>query len=253
MNKLIHLLFAAALATGCNAGKASAETPALTGTWELQELQGQKRTTGKPVYIELAADKKLTGFTGCNSVRGNYTADLTNNRLSLEGLASTRMTCPDQQVENDVTGALRKTAYFVLEDGMLNLQSENRTSMAKFKKISHPEVVNKYWKLTVLDGTPVTMEAAQEREAHFILRSDGSFSGFGGCNSFSGSYELKDSNRIDFDENMAVTMRACLELKLDERAFLNVFYNADSYLLNGDQLSLKKGSTTLAVFEAVYF
>ena len=253
MNKLIHLLFAAALATGCNAGKASAEKPTLTGTWELQELQGQKRTTGKPVYIDLTADRKLTGFTGCNTVRGNYTADLTNNRLSLEGLASTRMTCPDQQVENDVTGALRKTAYFVLEDGILNLQSENRTTMAQFKKIDNPHVVNKYWKLTVLDSKPVTMEAAQEREAHFILKSDGSLSGFGGCNSFSGSYELKDSNRIDFDENMAVTMRACPELKLDERAFLNVFYNADSYVQDGDKLSLKKGSTTLAVFEAVYF
>ena len=60
MNKLIHLLFAASLATGCNAGKASAETPALTGTWEMQELQGQKRTTGKPVYIDLTADRKLT-------------------------------------------------------------------------------------------------------------------------------------------------------------------------------------------------
>ncbi len=253
MNKLIHLLFAAAVATGCNAGKASAETPTLTGTWELQELQGLKRATGKPVYIELAADRKLTGFTGCNTVRGNYTADLKNNRLRLEGLASTRMTCPDQKVENEVTGVLRKTAYFVLEDGMLNLQSENRTTMAQFKKINHPEVVNKYWKLTVLDGKPVTMGAAQEREAHFILKSDGSLSGFGGCNSFSGSYELKDSNRIDFDENMAVTMRACPELKMDERAFLNVFYNADSYVQDGDTLTLEDGKKALAVFEAVYF
>lgn len=253
MNKLIYLLFAAAVATGCTAGKIAEDTPTLTGTWELQELSGQKQLTEKPVYIELTADKNVTGFTGCNTVRGNYTANLKNNRLSLEGLTSTRMTCPDQQVENDVTGALRKTDYFVLEGGMLNLQSENRTTMAQFKKINHPEVVNKYWKLTVLDGKPVTMEAAQEREAHFILKSDGSLSGFGGCNSFSGSYELKDSNRIDFDENMAVTMRACPELKTDERAFLNVFYNADTYTLNGDTLTLEDGKNALAVFEAIYF
>jgi len=48
-------------------------------------------------------------------------------------------------------------------------------------------------------------------------------------------------------------MRACTELKMDERTYLNVFQNADSYTLNGDTLHLKKGNSTLGVFEAIYF
>ena len=87
-----------------------------------------------------------------------------------------------------------------------------------------------------------------------ILRSDGSLSGFSGCNIFNGQYELMKGNRISFKSNMASTMKACPDVNIDESRFLQIFETADNYTINGDSLSLNVGKRApLAVFEAVVF
>jgi heat shock protein HslJ len=51
-----------------------------------------------------------------------------------------------------------------------------------------------------------------------------------------------------------MTMMACPDVDVDEKAFVKIFGLADNYALDGDTLYLnssKKG--TIAVFEAVYF
>jgi len=254
--KLLMTAVLAAIVTSCtpmqNTKTEASNT--VNKTWELVSLDGQQVNATLPVYISLDGTNKVSGKTGCNTLIGNYS--ITNGtQIRFSRLASSRMMCApaDMNIEKDVLEVLNTAGNFTLSDGKLMLNVGRRAPLAVFAEMSTNPVLNKYWKLTVLDGKPVTMEAAQEREAHFILRSDGSISGFGGCNGFSGSYELKDNNRILFNENMAVTMRTCTELKMDERAYLNVFHNADSYTLNGDTLHLKKGNSALAVFEAIYF
>jgi len=65
---------------------------------------------------------------------------------------------------------------------------------------------NTYWKLTHLGDAPVTTPERQ-REAHFILHpADKRVCGSGGCNRFTGSYEL-EGDRLTFGR-MAGALRS---------------------------------------------
>lgn len=116
------------------------------------------------------------------------------------------------------------------------------------------DLVNKYWKLLTLNGHPVKMTPRQEREQSFTLKSNGTFTGFAGCNSFNGTYTLPSGYKIHFNENMAVTMMACEDQNIKEYDFLQVFTRVNYYTINGDQLTLSDATKVpLATFEAVYF
>lgn len=112
-------------------------------------------------------------------------------------------------------------------------------------------VTEKYWKLVELNGRPVP---ALKREPHFILRAkEGRVSGFGGCNTFTGSYKLNEAtSRISFDQ-VASTMMACPSGMDVEKAFHEMLRAADNYSLNGDRLTLNRARMApLARFEAAY-
>ena len=113
------------------------------------------------------------------------------------------------------------------------------------------KVTEKYWKLVELNGKPVPTLG---REPHLILKAEGGrVNGFGGCNSFSGPYELDEAkSRIRFGK-LASTMKACASGMEVEDAFHRVLQTVDNYSLSGDRLSLNKARMApLARFEAVY-
>lgn len=72
--------------------------------------------------------------------------------------------------------------------------------------------------------------------------------GNSGCNSFTGSYELKDGSRIRFSQ-MASTKMACMDMTI-EQEFLNILQSADSYWFDGATLVLNRARMApLARFE----
>lgn len=123
-----------------------------------------------------------------------------------------------------------------------------------FVRKNDNEIVNKYWKLKTLEGKKIEMTENQEKEQYFILKSDGTFYGFSGCNQFNGQFELSEGNRIRFNENLALTMKSCPDVGINESEFMEVFKLTDNYTINDDILNLNLGRRApLAVFEAVYF
>lgn len=135
-----------------------------------------------------------------------------------------------------------------------NKNNESELENADKETIVDERIVEKYWKLKILDGQKVEMAENQEREMYFMLKAnDNHVSGFSGCNTFSGSYTLDKVTRIRFSR-LASTMRACPDVNADESKFLEVFELADNYTIEGDTLRLNVGRRSpLAVFEAVYF
>ena len=168
------------------------------------------------------------------------------------------------EAENEVTlksdeDTPEANRYLVEEDTLLQLDRDGNRIQGeladhyKLKKVLYdPTIKEKYWKLIELNGQAVTMGEDQEREAHFMLKSDGRVNGYSGCNALSGIYQLDEGYRIRFLD-MAATMRICPESD-KEREFLDVLNTTDNYSHYGDTLTLNKARMApLAVFHAVYF
>src|SRR5262245_10180364 len=116
---------------------------------------------------------------------------------------------------------------------------------------SNEPLENTYWKLTHLGGAPVTA-AEPQRQAHFILNpADKRVSGSGGCNRFTGGYEL-NGDRLTFKQ-MAGTMMACATGMETEQKFLGALHEVAQARINQQQLELLDVSgSPLARFEAVH-
>lgn len=115
------------------------------------------------------------------------------------------------------------------------------------------EITEKYWKLIELNGKKISAPTDQNKEAHFILKAEDSrLVGNGGCNTFGGSYELAEGNKIMFS-NIVSTKMACPDVKY-ESDFLGVFEQSDNYSIKEGILTFNKAKmAALAKFEVVYF
>jgi copper homeostasis protein (lipoprotein) len=108
------------------------------------------------------------------------------------------------------------------------------------------------WVLDEIMGQPVVQRGEGERAPWFILSADENrIHGFGGCNTFNGSYALQEGGRITFPQ-IGATKMACLNLDVDyESMVFGVFEQADNYSQRGDMLLLNRAEMApLAVWRA---
>lgn len=114
-------------------------------------------------------------------------------------------------------------------------------------------IVGKYWKLIELEGQKVEVDPNLKKEIHLVLQQkDSIVSGFGGCNGFSGPYELDDEGqRLSFSR-IRSTLMACEALQTEEM-FHKALEKTDNYTVNGDTLLLNSSDEDLlAKFVANY-
>ncbi|WP_251977647.1 META domain-containing protein [Salinicola avicenniae] len=98
-------------------------------------------------------------------------------------------------------------------------------------------LVGTYWKLTSLDGEPVTV-LDQRREAHLVLAADGRVHGSTGCNRFAGRYR-REGARVSFS-SLAATRMACPDDAMrQERAWLEALEQTQSVSQQGQRLRLE--------------
>lgn len=101
--------------------------------WMLRSLAGQAIQLpegAQTPWLQLAADKSLSGFGGCNNLMGKYTLD--GATIGFPGVASTKKFCEStQQLEDGYLGALRDANSFKLDKGLLKLM-QGDTELASF-------------------------------------------------------------------------------------------------------------------------
>jgi heat shock protein HslJ len=108
------------------------------------------------------------------------------------------------------------------------------------------------WVLDEIMGQPVVQRGEGERAPWFILSADENrIHGFGGCNTYIGTYELQEGGRISFSQ-IGATKMACPNLDVDyESMVFEVLEQTDSYSQRGDMLLLTRGEMApLAVWRA---
>lgn len=114
-----------------------------------------------------------------------------------------------------------------------------------------PQITGWRWTLVELRGQPVT---GLERAPFLALNAaESRVTGYGGCNSLSGSFVLDEPTlRLKF-ERMISTLRACATGMDTEQALHEVLEMVDNYSLAGDQMSLNRARMApLARFVAAF-
>jgi len=101
--------------------------------WVAVELMGTPvpKTDARPTHIQLhSVDKKLTGFSGCNTISGGY--EVSHEGLKFDPVGSTRMACAGANMEAQFLQALSSTKTFRMGEASLELQDMNGKVIARF-------------------------------------------------------------------------------------------------------------------------
>ncbi len=116
-------------------------------------------------------------------------------------------------------------------------------------QVSGKEITEKRWNLSLIGGEPVDWKGEINRQPHIVLtKVDKKFFGSGGCNSLSGSYNLRKGGSISFIR-IGSTKMACLQMN-PEKQLLEVLLKTDRYITDGLILELYSKDVLLARFVA---
>ena len=113
------------------------DNPLVEVHWKLIELQGApvSNKTGKEAFIIFRAQgKRVHGNFGCNNFHGSYTLEY-GNRISFSQMATTMMMCPDMELEQAFSEALRMADnYYVIGDQLV-LNRARMAPLARFEAV----------------------------------------------------------------------------------------------------------------------
>jgi heat shock protein HslJ len=247
--KRMWLVLAATLALGLLRGTTAngQEGGDLIGTqWRLLSYGAPTAPTpviGEgPLTLEFGAEGKLSGSGGCNGYGGKYA--VSGQTLTISEIISTLMACLD----DDAT--IQEATYF---QALQTATRYERSQLGEQLTILYGEgqqmtfaritpLSNSQWRLVSYGApgaeTPSVNQPLTNREVTLAFRDDTTFSGFAGCNSFSGEYVAR-GDTISFPD-ITYTFIGCLDMatSAQERAYLALLDTALSYALSDDKLTI---------------
>lgn len=101
------------------------------------------------------------------------------------------------------------------------------------------DITGKTWKLVEINGSPLSLKHKKNTPYFSLNRTEKRYSGHGGCNGISGTFEISPkSNTIKFNQGIS-TMIACEDLET-EKQFTDALLQADNYSVEGNTLSINK-------------
>lgn len=117
--------------------------------------------------------------------------------------------------------------------------------------MSSAELLNTYWKLIELESNPIVTQEDQREMKLTLNIEENQVNGFGGCNSFFGSF-THDANSITFGP-LAATRMFCADSMEQEDQFFKSLSEIVSYQITGQILILKDNQEMPRLkLEAVY-
>jgi heat shock protein HslJ len=108
--------------------------------WRLIELGGQKVTatatlSHEPYMILLSEDNRVTGNGSCNNFSGTYELGK-ESRITFYRMMSTRMACPEMEVEDHLMQVFESADSYALKEDTLSLNRARMAPLARFAAVS---------------------------------------------------------------------------------------------------------------------
>ena len=227
--------------TGCSSSKNMPKVD-LAGEWNIVAVDGEKINASDMPYIGMDVEaKRIYGNAGCNNMMGTLVLDsLKPGVIHFTQVATSRMMCPDMDIENKVIGALNKVnGYAETADGVALTDADGNTVIS-LEKRQVPEVsVNDLageWIISSVNGT----ELGKQEKTPFLAFNveEKTVHGNASCNIVNGGFtqEGNKANSLKFSQ-MISTMMACPDMDT-EKTILEALNKVASFTLNDDKSSL---------------
>jgi copper homeostasis protein (lipoprotein) len=115
------------------------DAPLTETYWKLTHLGGRpvrcSQILQREAHLVLKAKlNRVQGTGGCNRFFGNYELE-SGNRIRLSRMASTRMACPDLQIETEFLRALEMADNYTIKGNTLQLNKARMAPLAQFEAV----------------------------------------------------------------------------------------------------------------------
>lgn len=132
-------LACAAAASGPLACAAPPATLPVGSAWQIERLGADPvivAAPGRSPSIEWGPAERVSGSTGCNRFSGQWSQ--AGDTVTLSRLVTTRMACPDMDLERRFTEALSQVARWRMIDGRLELLDAGGTPVMRLVRTAAP-------------------------------------------------------------------------------------------------------------------
>lgn len=207
--------------------------------WQLTEIAGADETMSTPITIPTLAfeDGQVAGNASCNQYFGSYEID--GSSISFGQLASTEMFCgePPGVMDQEMAylAALATVDTWSMDGETLTLSSGD-TPLLVYEAISQDLAGSSWDLLAYNNGTGGFQSAVIDFAVTLLFAGDSTLSGSGGCNSYSGTWEVQDGS-IAIGP-VAATLMACADMEVQdqETRYLALLGEADTYRIDAGTL-----------------
>ncbi len=222
------------------AGSSKRATGRIEGAWQIVEMQGKPVEAGENIpYINLNCLKKaMNGFAGCNYIHGTFRINTAKRHLQFGPVASTRMACPQMQLESNVLERLPQTASYRIEspeDGndLLVIHAQDGSEVMKLSRMMP---LDGKWTVSKVEELEIP---EQENETFLVFNSSQKMVyGNLGCNSYNASLEYTPQKKslLKFGTGLT-TLRLCEQMEM-EKQLLQAFSQVVSYKKFSDRKAI---------------
>ena len=183
----------------------------ITGDWQLSSYAASGSLADVPTGVTVTAAfaaGRINGTSGCNQYFGSYTTD--GAKITISETGGTMMACPgpSMAVEQAYLANLGKAATYTATSTDLTMYASDGTTILKYASTPVVPITTGTFHVTALNnGSGGVVSVAQGVDLTATFGTDGTVSGFSGCNTFNGPYTLSgDSIKIG---PIATTRKAC--------------------------------------------
>ena len=189
--------------------------------------------------------QRVQGTSGCNGYSSSYTTDGSRMRIRNDGV-STQIACEGAagKVEAKYLDALTRVRRWRITGTTLTLSTGTGRRLLVYRASVGTQALRGEWDVTGL-YTGNAISSPVEGSALTLVFTAKEASGNGGCNMFSGPYEVSGTDGISLGP-FAQTLRGC-SFSDQEQQYMAALGLAETYQVTGNQLTLFRDGGTIAV------
>jgi heat shock protein HslJ len=176
------------------------------GLWILQEVQGSNVGVKKGTYIVLS-EQKYYLYAGCNHIGGELR--VRRDSMTIKPGPSTLMACTGMEYESALTKLLQTVGTFRRSGKQLSLFAGKGVVFTFQQQTPSEHLTGRNFVVAGLTMNGGVHFAADAPRQTMQFHSDGTLTGNGGCNSYSGSYKIEGDQL--YISRVVSTKRACAE------------------------------------------